>query len=56
MAGFLPNFAGMILTWPSLIIVQMVPVCCISSSQIFEMKTLKILSETTKPRALLFGT
>ena len=29
LAGFLPNFAGMILTWPSLEIVQMVMVLCI---------------------------
>ena len=30
LAGFLPNKAGMILTWPVLIIVQMVMVRCIS--------------------------
>ena len=33
LAGFLPNLAGMIPTWPSLIIVQLVMVCCISRSQ-----------------------
>ena len=32
LAGFLPNLAGMILIGPSLIIVQMVPVHCISRS------------------------
>ena len=31
-AGFLPNLEGMILTWPSLTIVQMVMVHCISRS------------------------
>ena len=31
-AGFLPNFSGMFLMWPSLIIVQMVMVRCISRS------------------------
>ena len=55
LAGFLPNLAGMILIWPSLIIVQMVLVCCISRSHRlkidFRDKTLKIfLSETTRPR------
>ena len=60
LAGFLPNLAGMILIWSSLILVQMVMVRCISRShrlkKDFEMKTLKIfLSETTSPRALIFG-
>ena len=32
LAEFLLNVAEMILIWPSLIIVQMVPVCCISKS------------------------
>ena len=32
LAGFRPNLAGMILIWPSLIIVQMVSVHCISRS------------------------
>ena len=32
LAGFLPNLAEMILTWPSLIIIQMVMVCFISRS------------------------
>ena len=54
-----PNHAGMILIWPSFIIVQMVLVHCISSShrlkKIFEMKIVIIfLSETTRSRALIF--
>ena len=32
LAGFWPNLKGMILIWPSLIILQMVLVCCISRS------------------------
>ena len=32
LAGVLPNLAGMVLTWPSLIIVQKVMVRCISKS------------------------
>ena len=58
LVGFLPNLAGMILIWPSLMVVQMVLVGCISRSHrlksIFEMKTLKILSETTRSRSLIF--
>ena len=33
LAGFLPNLVGMIFIWPSLKIVQMVTVDCISRSQ-----------------------
>ena len=29
LAGFLPTLAGIILIWSSLIIVQMIPICCI---------------------------
>ena len=32
LAGFYPNLVGIILIWPSLKIVQMVPVHCISRS------------------------
>ena len=32
LAGFITNLAGMILIWPSLMIVKMVLVCCISRS------------------------
>ena len=32
LAGFLPNLAAMIIIWPSIIIVQMVMVRCISRS------------------------
>ena len=47
----------MILIWPSSFIVQIVPDHCISRLKlIFKMETLKIfLSETTRPRALIFG-
>ena len=67
LAGFLPNLTGMILIWSSLIIVQMVMVCCISRShrlkRVFEMKTLKIFlslikrgfSKKASPRALIYG-
>ena len=56
----LPNFAGIILTWPSLIIVQMVMVPCISRSHRlkidFRDESFKIfLSESTRPKALIFG-
>ena len=58
LAGFFPNLAGIILVWPSLIIVQMVPVSCISRSHKLKIdfqdeKLKKKLSETT--RALIFG-
>ena len=49
LAGFRPNLVGMILIWPSLKIVQMVLVQRVTRSH-----TLKI-SETTRPRALIFG-
>ena len=46
---FLPNLAGIILIWPSLIIVQMVMVHCI-----FRSHRLKI-DETTRHSAVVFG-
>ena len=60
LVGILPNLAGMILIWPSLILVQMVPFHCISRPHRlkidFEIKTLKIfLPKTRRPRALIFG-
>ena len=57
LAGFLPNLAGMILIWPSLIIVQMVLVRCISRShrQKIDFRDENFLSETTRHRALIFG-
>ena len=60
--GFLPNLAGMILVWPSLIIVQMVSVHCISRSHRLKIdfqdenfKSQVFLSETSRPRALIFN-
>ena len=53
------DLTGMILLWLSLIIVQMVPVCCISRSHWGHMFNICLhrdnMSETTSPRALIFG-
>ena len=59
LAVIYPNLAGMILMWPFLIIVQMVPVRCISRSHRlkidFRDENLKIfLSKTRKDRGLIF--
>ena len=60
LAVFWPNLVGMILIWPSLSIVQMVSVHCISRSYRLKIdfqgeNFKKIFSETTRPRALIFG-
>ena len=59
LAGFLPNLAGLILMWPSWIIVQVVSVCCIYRSYRlnigFQNENFKIfLPETKSLRALIF--
>ena len=57
---FWPNLVRMVLIWPSLKFVQMVPIHCISRSHRlkidFQDEKLKIFfSETTRPRTLVFG-
>ena len=55
-AEFSSNLDGMTLIWSSLIIVQMVMVRCISRSHRLEIDFRdKNMSETTRPRALIFG-
>ena len=59
LAGFLPNLVGRILIWPSLKIVQIFPIHCISSSQRlkidFQDESFKKSSGTTRPRTLILA-
>jgi len=57
--GILPNSTGMVPGWSPTNIVKMVMIGCISRSRGqkigLKMQFLKILSETTKPWAFIFG-